>query len=1081
MENNNTIIDSMRTKYPQIYAYTLPTIKNDIGWIKIGYTERKNVDERIKEQTKTAAIDLPYDKLWSAPSKFFDSDDFFTDKDFHKYLRNYKGVEQRQNREWFYYNGTPEKSYADFDDFRKRKYNQSKNKFSYELRSEQLEAVTKTLEYAKNNIEGEFLWNAKPRFGKTLAAYDFVRQQNANNVLIVTNRPSIGNSWFDDFEKFISWQTDYRFVSTSDSLKNRPVLSREEFLNDINSNDNVRQISFISLQDLKGSVYFGGNYNKLKWVKDLKWDILIVDESHEGRDTLKTDIAFNQITRKFTLNLSGTPFKAIASGRFSKNQIYNWSYYDEQKRKNDWSKELEFNPYERLPRLNMFSYQMSQMITDEVNKGAEIDGSNIDYAFDLNEFFETNESGKFVYESDVKKWLDSLTNNEKYPFSTKKLRNEIRHSFWLLNRVASAKALKRLLENHPVFENYKIILAAGNGKANENDQIINEKSLSRVRKAIKTNNKTITISVGQLTTGVTVPEWTAVMMLSNIKSPSLYMQAAFRVQNPWTYESESEIYEKKNAYVFDFAPARTLIIYDEFANNLSSNSKSKNTTDDRVINIKNLLNFFPVISEDSEGKMVELDASQVLTIPKAIKSQEVVRRGFMSNLLFQNISRIFASEGAREIIEKLVSVEQGKVSSRGTGGPIDTKNISVNDSGSLIIESEDIDEVSNANFGSKVYEDIEFSTDISDSNIPDKVATLFKNNTQNIIENLAKEKGVHNIEAQKIVKQNYGVISRNVELIQKQANINKAEAKEEFEKDLAESYGSNEAKLNHVKAAFEEKQQQIQSQFEQDVSMIYQNQVQELTKKSSEEILRKSKNNDKKEVEDKVRSHLRGFTRTIPSFLMAYGQNNTTLQSFDKDIKENVFEEVTGITLDQFRTLRDMYDFFDADVFNESVAKFMAKRKELSNYFDTGQDEDIFDYIPPQQTNQIFTPKKVVKLMVDKLQQESPENFTNPDKKFADLYMKSGMYIAEIVKRLYVGLSDSIPDDDERLKYILEHQVYGFAPSEIIYNIARNFIFGFDEKAKRIDSSHIVQLDTTPFACGEGDFESKCDELFGGR
>lgn len=216
---------------------------------------------------------------------------------------------------------------------------------------------------------------------------------------------------------------------------------------------------------------------------------------------------------------------------------------------------------------------------------------------------------------------------------------------------------------------------------------------------------------------------------------------------------------------------------------------------------------------------------------------------------------------------------------------------------------------------------------------------------------------------------------------------------------------------------------------------------------------------------------------------MAYGELSTTLESFDKTIKDEVFKEVTGITLEQFRTLRDTYNFFDPVVFNQSVLEFLRKRTELANYFDESQDEDIFDYIPPQQTNQIFTPKKVVKMMVDKLQEESPEIFMDPEKTFVDLYMKSGLYITEIVKRLYVGLEKKIPDENERLKHILENQVYGFAPSEIIYNIARNFIFGFDEKAKNIDDSHIVYLDTTPFARGEADmnFEDKCDEIFGGK
>ena len=181
----------------------------------------------------------------------------------------------------------------------------------------------------------------------------------------------------------------------------------------------------------------------------------------------------------------------------------------------------------------------------------------------------------------------------------------------------------------------------------------------------------------------------------------------------------------------------------------------------------------------------------------------------------------------------------------------------------------------------------------------------------------------------------------------------------------------------------------------------------------------------------------------------------------------------------QFRKLRDEFQFFDPIVFNESCLEFLRKRIELANYFDDTHDEDIFDYIPPQKTNQIFTPKKVVKMMVDKLEEETPGIFENQDKTFADLYIKSGLYLTEIVKRLYDGLAEQIPDKDERIKHILEHQIYGFAPSEIIYNIARNFIFGFDASAKDIDDSHVVCLDTTPYAMGDGDFEAECNELFG--
>ena len=1082
--NDNTVIKTTKTIYPQIYAYTLPTIPENTGWIKIGYTERKNVDERILEQTKTAAVNLPYDKLWSEPAKFSNIDKWFTDKQLHSYIKKFKKVKQRPNTEWFYYDGTPEKAHADFDDFRNNEYSQVKEHLNYTLRSEQEEAVNMTLTYAKSHEGGEFLWNAKPRFGKTLTTYDLARKLDAINVLVVTNRPAIANSWFDDFQKFIAWQTDYLFVSTSDSLKDRPVLTRDDFLDVASENENIRQIAFISLQDLKGAIPFGGSHNKLKWVKDLDWDLLVVDESHEGRDTFKTDIAFDQIKRKFTLNLSGTPFKALAADKFSDEQIYNWTYADEQEAKQSWPVDTEENnPYGKLPRLSMFSYQMSQMITDEVNKGAKIDGENIDYAFDLNEFFETNDAGKFIHEADIKKWIDTLTHNEKYPFSTPELRNELKHTFWLLNRVASAKALEKLLRNDPVFENYEIILAAGDGKSNDDDQTINQKALDRVRDAIKNHDKTITLSVGQLTTGVTVPEWTAVLMLSNMKSPSLYMQAAFRAQNPWNYKVDGQMYQKETAYVFDFAPERTLKIYDDFANNLSSKTANGGgTSEDRKNNIRTLLNFFPVIAEDNEGKMVELDVNQVLTIPKTVKAQEVVRRGFMSNLLFQNISGIFASAGAREILEQLNPVDQGKIVPRKTEEPIDTKGVRVDDNGEATVKQENIIETTNAHFGPKVYsamQDVVSEVDDpTETKLPTRIANVFKTSTKDVVKTLAKENGLTARVAEQVVQKNANVIAREVETVQKKAEIKYAEANVEYKKVIAESHNDAE-KLAEAKVAYETKKQEIANDFQKDISATVEMKTQELSQQSTETILKKVEDSKKNIVENDVRARLRGFARTIPSFLMAYGESGTNLSNFDTTIKDEVFKEVTGITLEQFRELRDTYKFFDQVVFDESVQEFLRKRQELANYFDESQEEDIFDYIPPQQTNQIFTPKNVVKMMIDKLQAENPEDFTDPNKTFVDLYMKSGLYITEIVKRLYVGLREQIPNDEKRLEHILEHQVYGFAPSEIIYHIARNFIFGFDEKAKSINDSHIVFLDTTPFSHGEGDFELKCDELFG--
>ncbi|WP_180165082.1 DEAD/DEAH box helicase family protein [Acinetobacter sp. YH12049] len=1075
-------IKTTKTVYPQIYAYITPNYHKNDGWIKIGYTEKQNVEDRIKQQTHTASLD--YKILWSEAAKFNISDEWFKDKQFHAYLRTFKKIEQRESTEWFFYNGSPEKAQKDFNDFKNGKYDQSNQKLTYQLRAEQQAAVEQTLTYAKNNLQGAFLWNAKPRFGKTLTTYDFVRQYDAKKVLIVTNRPTIANSWFDDFEAFIEWQTDFAFVSTSESLKDRPVLTREEFLAQTGSGKK-RMIAFISLQDLKGAISFGGSYNKLSWVKDYEWDVLVIDESHEGVDTFKTDIAFDNINRNFTLHLSGTPFKAVASGKFTEEEIYNWTYSDEQQAKAQWDNPEENNPYEKLPRLNLFSYQMGQMISDTVNKGADIDGQNIDFAFDLNEFFETDEKEKFVHEADVNKWLDSLTRNEKYPFSTKALRDELKHTFWLLDRVASAKALQKLLKQHPVFENYKIILAAGDGRNDEDDQIINQNSLDRVREAIKTKDKTITLSVGQLTTGVTVPEWTALLMLSNIKSPSLYMQAAFRAQNPWTYTVDGEVRQKENAYVFDFAPERTLIIYDEFANNLSNQTTNGGgTSDDRKNNIRILLNFFPVIAEDHDGKMVELDVEQVLTIPKTLKAQEVVKRGFMSNLLFQNVSGIFASHEVREILEQLNPVDTGKVMPRQTSKPINTQDVEIDEEGDVVVAQEIVIAKTEAHFGAKVYADVTASveniTHTSSSHLASAVANAFKNNAQDCVKELAKEQGLSKKVAEAVVQQSANVIAREVEVVQKHAEIKLKEAEVEYKKIVSQSK-NNFVEVEAAKAEYEEKKQQIEETFKQEIQETVATKTQELAQQTTKTILEKAQEKKKNHVEDDVRARLRGFSRTIPSFLMAYGEESTTLESFDSTIQDKVFKEVTGITLEQFRALRDTHKFFDAMVFNQSVQEFLKKRRELANYFDETQTEDIFDYIPPQKNNQIFTPKKVVKMMVDQLQAESPNLFTCPDKTFADLYVKSGLYLTEIVKRLYVGLEDKILDPEKRLKHILENQIYGFAPTEIIYRIARNFIFGFDEQAKNINDSHIVCLDTTPFAKGEGDFAAKCDELFGER
>ena len=244
-----------------------------------------------------------------------------------------------------------------------------------------------------------------------------------------------------------------------------------------------------------------------------------------------------------------------------------------------------------------------------------------------------------------------------------------------------------------------------------------------------------------------------------------------------------------------------------------------------------------------------------------------------------------------------------------------------------------------------------------------------------------------------------------------------------------------------------------------------------------------------------MRDHLRGFSRTIPSFLMGYGDDDTTLQNFDSRVPDEVFLEVTSVTKEQFHLLRDGGDFvneetgelehsaghfFDEVVFNDSVKEFMKLRRRLAHYFDATSDEDIFNYIPPQKTNQIFTPKKVVRKMVDLLEEENPGCFDDPDKTFADLYMKSGQYITEIVKRLYnsEGMRRAFPDDEERLRHIFKHQVYGLAPTECIYRIASRYILGFDDTIHIAENEHHLRFADSLPAAKAGEMEAFLDSVF---
>lgn len=684
----------------------------------------------------------------------------------------------------------------------------------------------------------------------------------------------------------------------------------------------------------------------------------------------------------------------------------------------------------------------------------------------------------------------------------------------MLNRVNSAIALAKKLKKHPVFRDYEVVLAAGDGKINADDE--NEKSLDKVRRAIAAHDKTITLSVGQLTTGVTVPEWTAVLMLSNMASPALYMQAAFRSQNPCLFDLGGGNYARKeNAYVFDFDPARTLAIFEQFANDLyGETARGGGDGETRERHIRQLLNFFPVYGEDDEGQMVELDAEQVLSVPRRIHAREVVKRGFMSNFLFQNIASAFrAPAEVVEIIQRFDPYEQGKAQNAERNkveideGTAD--ELSINDEGEVEVPDEQVVGKAADIFGPKVYGDVTVEltsrvddiakaheTDNDDKAMLKDLKKAFRESVTEPLVQAAKESYGSELKSQQR-KRLEDKVQADVDIqINRQVGDYQIQARriEQSRKDSLKTVTSDDER-----AEVNQKHDEQKAEAFQVLTQKLEDCREELVQNAGETVVREvetaKKEDEKKGIEDKVRAHLRGFSRTIPSFLMAYGEEGTTLANFDTVIPADVFLDVTSITADEFRFLRDGGDYTDAEtgetrrfaghlfdevVFNDSVNEFIKLRERLANYFDESQTEDIFDYVPPQKTNQIFTPRNVVVEMVDLFEKENPGCFDDPSHAFADLYMKSGLYITEIIKRLYrsKGMKAAFPDDRERLDHILEKQVFGIAPTKIIYEIATHFILGFHDEVGQGCDSNFELADSAELA-KEGTLDTYVERVFG--
>lgn len=634
------------TRIPKIYVYR-DTHPDYVNYLKIGYTTKTAV-ERIKEQYK---ITRPIDtfEILLEELAIREDDTFFSDHDVHAYLE-----EMNINRvkgEWF--ECTLDDVKTAITSIRKRKSFKSNRNQIFGMRPEQQNAVDKAYDYfisfeENDKIIPHFLWNAKMRFGKTFASYQLAKKMNWQKILVLTFKPAVEDAWKEDLETHIDFE-NWQFISKN---------SQNTSITDIDKTKPF--VAFGSFQDYLGKSKEGGIKSKNQWAHDVDWDCIIFDEYHFGawRDTAKElfesenqkqqkenevfdyfDESLMPLKTKHYLYLSGTPFRALATGEFIEEQIFNWTYSDEQKAKEEWGDVK--NPYASLPRIVMLTYQMPDDITVIAEKG-EFN------QFDLNSFFEAEGYGKdavFVNEEHVQKWLDLIRGSHKptseenlklgaqkppMPFSDTRLLNNLQHTFWFLPSVASCNAMANLLAKptNSFYHKYKTIVSAGTEAG------IGLEALPPVKKAIKSglDTQTITLSCGKLTTGVSIPQLSGIFMLRNMKSPETYFQAAFRVQTPWTVKNPDgkspntlEIV-KNECYIFDFAPDRALKQIADYSISLNVEET------DPEIKVKEFINYLPVLAYDG-SYMKEIDAAGILDIAMSGTSATLLAKRWESALL----------------------------------------------------------------------------------------------------------------------------------------------------------------------------------------------------------------------------------------------------------------------------------------------------------------------------------------------------------------------------------------------------------------------------------------------------------------
>lgn len=665
---------------PIIYAYELPGIPYKEGILKIGQTSRLG-EVRIDEQTKTAGIKY---KIVYEDSAMKSDGSSFTDTDVHKLLRK-KGFKNPEG-EWFVC--TLNDLRSAIHEIKTGDHTEENRVLSFKMRPEQVSAVKKTKAYFdsfrldKENKDRtpHFLWNAKMRFGKTFASYQLAKKMGWKKILVLTFKPAVESSWEEDLNSHVDF-AGWQFVSRHNEM-------------DFETADQTKPIvCFGSFQDYLGKNSAGGIKTKNEWVHATNWDCVIFDEYHYGawRENAKElfeaeskkevefgigegvdyfDEEIMPITTNHYLYLSGTPFRAIASGEFIEEQIFNWTYSDEQKAKEGWYlsdySHLP-NPYASLPRIVMLTYQLPDSISQIAMQG-EFDG------FDLNVFFTAEGIGskaRFKYEDEVQKWLDLIRGSfsetsvdflkmgakkPPMPFSHAPLLSVLNHTFWFLPTVASCYAMANLfkLRQNKFYHDYEIVVAAGT-KAG-----IGINALPPVFDAMTDNpleSKTITLSCGKLTTGVSVKPWTGIFMLRNSSTPETYFQAAFRVQTPWVIKNpdgkspNKEEILKEECYIFDFAPDRALKQIADYSCRLNvdeTNPESK---------VAEFINFLPVLAYDGSS-MKQIDAAGVLDMAMSGTTATLLARRWESALLVNvdnnTLSRLMANE---EAMKALMNIE----------------------------------------------------------------------------------------------------------------------------------------------------------------------------------------------------------------------------------------------------------------------------------------------------------------------------------------------------------------------------------------------------------------------------------------